>query len=209
MTTTSACSATTGAATTSASAPSATGASALYFGGRPRLFTSLGASMWKPVRGYESTYEVSDTGLVRRIPGKGRPKGGALKAIKDRHGYARVKLCVGGKGKDYAVHRLVADAFIGPIPDGLTVNHMDCDTTNNSASNLEICTRHENTLHAVANGRVSLSNATLTADEAAMIRRLATDANMASRALADLFGVTRASVTRIKSGKHWRHLGKE
>ena len=165
--------------------------------------------MWKPVRGYESTYEVSGTGLVRRIPGKGRPTGGAIKAFKDRQGYFRVKLCVGGQGKDYAVHRLVADAFIGPIPDGLTVNHMDCDTTNNSVSNLEICTRHENTIHAVANGRISLSGAKLTADEAAMIRRLATEANMASRELAVLFGVTRENVTRIKGGKHWRHLGKE
>lgn len=165
--------------------------------------------MWKPVIGYEAFYEVSDTGAVRRIAGRGCTTSHEITPIKDRHGYYRVKLCVGGKAKDYYVHRLAVEAFIGPIPDGMTVNHMDCNRENNAIENLEVCTRHENTLHAVANGLVSLSNATLMADEASMIYFLTTEANMASIELSRLFSVSRPTINRITSGRHWGHLRKK
>lgn len=42
------------------------------------------------------------------------------------------------------VHRLVYEAFNGPIPNGLVINHKDEDKTNNSLGNLEAVTRAEN-----------------------------------------------------------------
>lgn len=55
-------------------------------------------------------------------------------------------------GSDISVHKLVVEAFIGKIPEGMEVNHIDGIKTNNDISNLEICTRSENMIHAHSNG---------------------------------------------------------
>jgi len=49
------------------------------------------------------------------------------------------------------VHRLVVESFIGPIADGLEVNHKDLNKHNNNVSNLEIVTRRQNIIHFHAN----------------------------------------------------------
>ena len=49
------------------------------------------------------------------------------------------------------VHRLVVETFIGPIADGLEVNHKDLNKHNNNVSNLEIVTRRQNIIHFHAN----------------------------------------------------------
>lgn len=46
-------------------------------------------------------------------------------------------------------------AFNGSIGDGLVVNHIDCDRTNNRLDNLEIMTQSENCIHAVLSGSKS------------------------------------------------------
>lgn len=54
-------------------------------------------------------------------------------------------------GKHGLVHRLVVEAFIGEIPEKMEVNHLDGNKINNDISNLEICTRSDNMLHAHSN----------------------------------------------------------
>lgn len=54
--------------------------------------------------------------------------------------YYRVKL----NAVNHAVHRIVWEINFGPIPDGFVINHKDCNTFNNTLSNLEICTQKEN-----------------------------------------------------------------
>ena len=49
--------------------------------------------------------------------------------------------------KNYRVHRLVAEAFIGPCPEDKEVNHKDLNKSNNHISNLEYVTRSENIKH--------------------------------------------------------------
>lgn len=65
-------------------------------------------------------------------------------------GYAQVQLSGGGKGRKAYVHHLVAEAFIGPRPSGMVINHMDADKTNNSLLNIEYISYRDNSLHAVA-----------------------------------------------------------
>jgi hypothetical protein len=93
---------------------------------------------WRTIPGHPK-YEASTMGRVR--------KGG--KIIKGRTfsvGYQNLIL----NGRQEYLHRLVAKTFIGSIPKGWQVNHLDKNRLNNSLENLEICTPYENMQHQKA-----------------------------------------------------------
>jgi hypothetical protein len=116
---------------------------------------------WRAVVGFESIYEVSDAGGVRRVaPSTGRPErvgtGGArvgrVLTANTELDYPRVQLWKEGRYFNRLVHRLVAEAFLGPIPDGMEVNHIDGNKLNPSVANLEYVTPSENSSHAYRTG---------------------------------------------------------
>ena len=77
---------------------------------------------------------------------------------KNEKGYIRVHLRSKLKDSMYAVHRIVAEAFI-PNPDRKeTVNHKDFNKENNYVENLEWMTISENIKHAVVNSRYKSAN---------------------------------------------------
>lgn len=89
-------------------------------------------------------YEVSDTGLVRRISNK-KVLNGCITS-----GYRSVKLTFdNSKQQRFYVHRLVAEHFINnPDPKNKTlVNHIDGNKLNNNVDNLEWVSPRENNLH--------------------------------------------------------------
>lgn len=97
---------------------------------------------------------MSDLGRVLR-------KGGTPKCKVDRllkpsdagsTGYLSVSLSVDNKRKGVDVHLLVAQAFIGPCPEGHNVNHKDTIKTNSRLNNLEYVTFQGNMEHALAMG---------------------------------------------------------
>lgn len=90
----------------------------------------------------DGNYEVSSLGNIRKI------KHGMLSPIcpsKDSGGYYRV--CI--SGKSYAVHRLVASAFIPNPYDYPIVHHIDEDKTNNAKENLIWCTYQQNRIFGI------------------------------------------------------------
>lgn len=100
--------------------------------------------IWKPVVGYEGLYEVSNLGRVYSV------KKSVMMKFYDHHGYSRLKLTKDKKEIDFAVHRLVADAFI-PNPENLPfINHKDYNRSNNVVSNLEWCTAWYNSNYSIA-----------------------------------------------------------
>jgi hypothetical protein len=105
----------------------------------------LSLTIWKDVIGYEGHYQVSDSGNVISVK---KTTYKFMRLFNNKQGYPRVTLSKNGKMKQVFVHRLVAKAFIGDIPEGYTVNHIDGNKTNNNLSNLEIVTYSENNLHA-------------------------------------------------------------
>lgn len=99
--------------------------------------------IWKSVIGWENLYEVSNFGNIRTLHYK---KPYLMHPVIDAKGYRRVSFVMPNSKqyKRYAVHRLVAEAFI-PNPDNLPqINHKDEDRTNNHVDNLEWCTNKYN-----------------------------------------------------------------
>lgn len=113
---------------------------------------------WKPVVGYEGSYEVSDLGKVRsvlRTDAGGVPRGGHLMKVQinAQTGYPVVKLFRFGNSKLRSIHQLILEAFVGPKPVGGVARHLDDNRTNSVLSNLAWGTYAENAADRTAAGR--------------------------------------------------------
>lgn len=109
--------------------------------------------IWKPIKDFEDSYEVSNKGRVRSLDRfvsqwNGRQninrvqKGKIMNPACNGIGYLQVKLSKEGKYVSKYVHRLVIETFY--YESGLDVNHIDHNKTNNILSNLEYVTKSEN-----------------------------------------------------------------
>lgn len=103
---------------------------------------------------------VDDNGCVWReaaiIHGSSRPVKSRRAENVGGKGYLRVSLWVSEERRlcQVMAHRLVYEVLVGPIPDGLEINHKDLNKQNNKPNNLEPVTGLENTRHSWRNGRV-------------------------------------------------------
>lgn len=104
---------------------------------------------WRPIKGYEGLYEVSNMGRVKSFHSDEEV---VLKQAEQLNGYMEVDLSKDGTTSVKIVHRLVAIAFI-PNPNNYEcVNHKDGNKKNNTVDNLEWCSVKENTYHAIKTG---------------------------------------------------------
>lgn len=118
---------------------------------------------WRPVVGFEGVYEVSDFGNVRSLPRSVTRSDGLVlnflgknkKPTVMKSGHLRVGLQFNLSQKtNQLVHRLVAEAFLGPQPEGKEfVLHWDDDPGNNHVENLRWGTKKDNRNDAVRNGK--------------------------------------------------------
>lgn len=96
----------------------------------------------KPIPGYPN-YEVSNWGRIfivkngTRIEKIPRPCSG-------REQYLIIQLWNQGQKKKICVHNLVAKVFLGEIPDGYVVDHINNNPSDNYVTNLQIVTIAEN-----------------------------------------------------------------
>lgn len=98
-----------------------------------------------------SHYAVCDDGGVYN-----RRTGKRLKPFRgDARGHLRVS--VDGGRRPY-VHQLVAEAFIGPTPDGMEVRHLNGAYNDNRLSNLAYGTRAQNVADSIAHGTYRNAN---------------------------------------------------
>ena len=122
------------------------------------------AEQWRPVVGYEGSYEVSDLGNVRsldRLDSRGRRRRGKVRplAVSPR-GRLLVGLCRDGIRATAQVHHLVLEAFVGPRPDGLEACHWNDDPSDNRLTNLRWDTRSANAADSVRNGKHAMASRT-------------------------------------------------
>lgn len=112
--------------------------------------------IWKDIKGYEGYYQISNHGRVKSLErttwnSRGNGFWQTIKErylLYDRAGNKKTHFIVwlsrdGGKHR-YLIHRLVAEHFIGDIPDGMLVDHKDENPENNRVDNLQIITPSKN-----------------------------------------------------------------
>lgn len=169
--------------------------------------------IWKDVVGYEAQYMVSSTGRVKSKPRTLRfvSKRGneawrttsekTLALNTARHGYVLAHLQVGHVRKAHTVHALVMSAFVGPRPEGMEINHINGDKSDNRVLNLEYVTRSENKKHAVRIGLNRQARAVV-ADDAVVFPSI-TDA---ARSVGVTFGTIAAAIRNgsVCKGSTWR-----
>ena len=103
----------------------------------------------KDIKDYEGLYAITRDGRV------GSYKSNKFLKHKLARGYYYVSLYKEGKGKNFRIHRLVAEAFI-PNPEGLPhVNHKDECKINNCVSNLEWCDAKYNANYGTRTERIA------------------------------------------------------
>lgn len=153
---------------------------------------------WRPI--------PSKPGCEASSEGEARRDGKVLKQVLQPDGYLRVL----GGGMKRPVHRYIAEAFFGSIPDGMVVNHLDGNKANNRIANLEVCTKRENEQHASRMGLMAFGerngSAVLTED---MVRRIVATYKAGicgQKRTATLLGLKKYQVQFVVEGRVWNWL---
>lgn len=176
---------------------------------------------WVSAKNFESYYEVSNLGRVRRLPRKSRNsrnhnsfKNYGLKLLSlkcsNSKRYITCKLSVNGIISSIQLHRLVLESF-NPINKlSMEVNHIDGNKHNNSLSNLEWVTSKENKIHAVA---IGLNNpprgenngkSKVTSDDVIYIKKLLRSKEKTHKEISELTGASLKMISDINTGRTWR-----
>lgn len=173
-----------------------------------------GATLWREVPGWP--YEASSAGELRSSR-----TGRILRPVMTAKGYQCCTFQVDKVRRNVRIHRAIVEAWIGPIPKGYEVNHIDGNKVNNAPSNLEIVTSLENNRHAarlglkasgVTNGAhtqphrrrrgVQQGNCKLTEAAVLAIRQ---STEPLSR-MAAIYGVHKTLISQIRRRKLWTHI---
>lgn len=93
--------------------------------------------MKKPIQGYDNCYYIDENANIYRNEHK-------MSTYDNGLGYVCSKLRKNGNRYTVYIHRLMWQTFIGDIPDGYEINHIDHNKKNNKLENLELVTHSEN-----------------------------------------------------------------
>lgn len=160
--------------------------------------------IWR--KNFNGKYLVSDYGDIINIENGYKLKHKPC----NRSGYHLVGSYISGYGSN-SVHRIVYETFVGKIPEGLQINHLDGNKSNNHLSNLEVCTASENIKHAfdtglnmpcrggdAYNSKVTESNVISMYD---MFKN-----GYSNDQVSEIFNLHSRYVSLIRHGRRWKHL---
>lgn len=111
--------------------------------------------IWKPVKGYERKYEISNFGNIKALNFQGHGFEKLKKPTLNKEGYFCIMLWKDSKPKLFKIHRLVAEAFIPNIENKPQVDHINTIRTDNRVDNLRWVTNFENSRNEHTYKRIS------------------------------------------------------
>lgn len=169
------------------------------------LEPDLPGERWKEVPSLP-VIQASSLGRIKRVETQ---KLLSCRSIK-RTGYLQVGFSYNSKKMNRLAHRLIAEAWLGPCPKGMQVNHKDGNKTNNRIENLEYVTPSRNNKHAYEIGLKSAEGenngrSKLTKNVVLEIRRRA-DSGEHYRDLAMEYNISPQHAHAIILRKFWKHI---
>lgn len=151
---------------------------------------------WKPIVRFESKYEVSDLGRIRNAETKY-----VLKPFFNNCGYLIAQVAINRTKHVATVSSLVAEAFLGPRPPGMQIEHLNQDKTDNRLVNLTYMTQSQNIKRSYANSDRPRRNGPRLSQQAHdLINQLWATGQYSQVQIAKLLDVSSASVNRIVRG---------
>ena len=168
---------------------------------------------WRDIPGYEGLYQVSSIGRVRSFVSWRGKVDRIMVGSRHSDGYWQVSLRKGGKRTTRKVHVFVLAAFVGPVPNGMEINHINGNKQDNRLENLEYCSRSENLLHSYrvldrkrAHNAGEKGNSRLIESDVRRIRYLFGTGKYTKKELGDMFGIRPGTVQAIVHRRRWKHI---
>lgn len=170
---------------------------------------------WKDIPSTRGVYQASSAGRIRITVSRHNIQSGALIAQSPvRDGYLASAINTDNDkttARTASVAGLVAEAFIGPRPDGHQINHIDGCIWNNSVDNLEYVTCFANIRHSIEvlgytrKGELNPSASIVEAD--VLHIRHEVERGATYRGLAKHYKLSVPQVSRIARGLSWTEVG--
>ena len=188
--------------------------------------------IWKPIPRYDGVrdhyYEVSNLGRIRSVR--------IIKPYRDADGYPTMNFYYHDEGNERdgypkrtnrkskgviqkKIHRVVAEAFIGPCPKGFQCHHLNGNRSDNRLENLSWVTPKENTSYRKIQGTELVGenspNSKLSNEDVRKIRELLEEGRSNKKyargkytylEIANMFGVTESNLHVIRYRKCWKSV---
>ena len=159
-----------------------------------------------PVLGLEFYYEVSNLGKVRSLKrtgitnyGKREYGGKFINPFICNSGYLAVNLTKKGYRKQYLLHRLVLEAFLGKPPEGMECCHNNGIKIDCKLENLRWDTRKNNHKDQIIHGTKPKVSKKITKEIAEEIKELQDKLHEISKK----YNLSKIQIWRIKTNKAW------
>lgn len=164
--------------------------------------------IWKPIVDLEEFYEISNLGNVRskiRIGftnyGQRTYGGKNVKPFLTSVGYLAVNLTKKGYRKQFHIHKLVLEAFVGKKPDNMEACHNNGKKNDNSLENLRWDTRKNNHKDQLIHGTKIGNKRKLNFE---LVKQIRKDEGKYSD-LAKKYNISICHLWSIKKNKVWKN----
>lgn len=180
--------------------------------------------VWRPIKGFDGVYEVSNLGNVRSVDRTEKMKNKTHGYVYRKHKGQHIKLHTDGRGfylmvnlsKDgirytKLVHRVVAETFVDNPMQLPEVNHKDENKHNNAAENLEWCDHIYNNNYGTKAGSTRGENNPQSKFTEEMVRSfkaeyIPRDKEYGLTPLARKYGISITHACSIVKGRRWGWL---